>query len=107
MSDAFYKLVRFIGRPALALSSSPTVLHAERIPAKGAVLIAPNHLSPYDVPCLMRATPRLLDFVSIVEVFRNRLAAAFLYGMNAFPLDRGRRDAATTRKILDRVERGR
>jgi 1-acyl-sn-glycerol-3-phosphate acyltransferase len=107
MSDAFYKLVRFVGRPAFAVSSSPTVLHAERIPAKGAVLIAPNHLSPYDVPCLMRATPRLLDFVSIVEVFRNRLAAAFLYGMNAFPLDRGRRDTATTRKILDRLERGR
>jgi 1-acyl-sn-glycerol-3-phosphate acyltransferase len=107
MSDAFYKLVRFIGRPAFALSASPVILHVGRVPAKGAALIAPNHLSPYDVPCLMAGTRRLLDFVSIVEIFRNPVAAWFLSSMNAFPLDRGRRDAATTRKILERLGCGR
>jgi 1-acyl-sn-glycerol-3-phosphate acyltransferase len=108
MSDAFYKIVRFLGRPAFVLSSSPTVLHADRLrTVSGAMILAPNHLSPYDVPCLMRSTPRLLDFVSIVEIFRNRLAGWFLGSMNAFPLDRSRVDPGTTRKILDRLERGR
>jgi 1-acyl-sn-glycerol-3-phosphate acyltransferase len=107
MSDAFYKFVRFVGRPAFWVSSRPVVLHAERLDVPGPLLIAPNHLSPYDVPCLMASTRQLLDFVSIVELFRNPLTRGFLTRMNAFPLDRGRVDAATTRRILDRLARGR
>jgi 1-acyl-sn-glycerol-3-phosphate acyltransferase len=49
----------------------------------------------------------LLDFVSIIEVFRKPLAGWFLGRMNAFPLDRGRSDPATVRKIVGRLERGR
>lgn len=107
MPDVFYRFVRFAGRPAFWTSSRPTVLHVNRLDAPGAMLIAPNHLSPYDVPCLMASTRQLLDFVSIVELFENRLTAWFLGGMNAFPLDRGRVDTGTTRRILDRLERGR
>lgn len=108
MPDAFYRLVREIGRPVVWASSRATVLHRQRIDrAAGAMLIAPNHLSPYDVPCLMASTDRLLDFVSIVEVFRRPLAGAFLARMNALPLDRGRSDPATVRKIVSRLERGR
>jgi len=107
MPDAFYRLVRFIGYPAFAMSASPTVLHVERIKQPGPYILAPNHLSPYDIPCLMASTTRLLDFVSITEIFQNRLAAWFLGNMNAFPLDRSRVDGATTRKILDRLKRGR
>jgi 1-acyl-sn-glycerol-3-phosphate acyltransferase len=107
MGDTYYKIVRALGRPAFWASSRPTVLHADRIDRPGPMLIAPNHLSPYDVAVLIAATPQLLDFVSIVEVFRNPLSAWFLGNMNAFPLDRGRVDPATTRKIVDRLERGR
>jgi 1-acyl-sn-glycerol-3-phosphate acyltransferase len=107
MSDTFYKLVRFLGRPVFRMSSSPTVLHADRLDGDRSVIVAPNHLSPYDVPCLMASTNRLLDFVSIVEIFRKPVAGWFLGSMNAFPLDRGRTDPATARKILDRLERGR
>lgn len=107
MSDAFYRLVRFIGYPAFALSASPVVIHASRLKRPGAFIIAPNHLSPYDVPCLMATTTRPLDFVSITEIFRNRLVAWFMGNMNAFPLDRSRVDPGTTRIILDRLKRGR
>lgn len=107
MPDSFYRVVRAIGRPVFWAASRAIVLHGDRIDRPGAMLIAPNHLSPYDVPCLIASTGQLLDFVSIVEVFRNRAAAWFLGNMNAFPLDRGRVDPATTRKIVDRLERGR
>src|SRR3954468_1005403 len=100
MSDAYYTLVRTIGRPAFWLASRETFLHADRIDRPGPLIIAPNHLSPYDVPCIMCSTRRHLDFVSVVEFFRNPLSAWFLRGMNAFPLDRGRVDAGTTRTIL-------
>src|SRR4051812_25594411 len=107
MSDVFYYLVRSVGWPAFYFSSAPTVLHADRVNTPGPMVIAPNHLSPYDVPCLMASTRRKLDFVSMVELFRNPVLGWFLRSLNAFPVDRGRRDAAATRKILERLERGR
>lgn len=107
MSDTFYKAVRFVGRSAFWVSGSPTIIGAEHIPASGPCLIAATHESPYDVALLIHHTPRLLDFVSIVEVFRNPLVAWFYGSLNAFPLDRSRPDAKTVRIILDRLERAR
>jgi 1-acyl-sn-glycerol-3-phosphate acyltransferase len=108
MSDAFYEFVCIVGRPIFRLSSTPTLLHLDRLRSfSGPLILAPNHLSPYDVPCLMAHSRRPLDFVSITELFQNRLSAWFLGSMNAFPLDRGRIDPVTTRRILMLLERGR
>jgi 1-acyl-sn-glycerol-3-phosphate acyltransferase len=107
VSDWYYRLVRFVGRSAFIVSSRPVVLHAERADRKGAYIVASTHLSAYDVPVLIRHTSRLLDFVSIVEVFRVPLARWFFTNMNAMPLDRGRVDTVTTRQVLDRLGRGR
>lgn len=107
MSDAFYFCLRSLGYPVVWVSSRPTVLHRDRVPPRGPVIIAANHLSPYDIPCLMYASPRPLDFVSVTEVFENKFTA-WLYGsMNAFPLDRHRPDAPTVRTVVRRLERGR
>jgi len=107
MSDLFYKTVRTIGRPVFWMASKPTVLHAERMKGSDPLILAPNHLSPYDVPCLMASTRRPLDFVSIAELFRKPVVGWFLTNMNAFGLDRSRRDPTTTRIILDRLAKGR
>ena len=107
VSDWYYRLVRFVGRSAFFVSSRPVVLHAERADREGAYIIASNHFSAYDVAVLIRHTPRLLDFVSIAEMFRAPLARWFLTNMNAMPLNRGRVDTVTTREILERLARGR
>ena len=110
MSDFMYRWVVRLGYPAFWVSSRPVVLHRERqTEPEGAYLLAPNHLSAYDVPCLMAQAPRggLIDFVSITELFQNRLSRWFLSGVNAFPLDRSRVDGPTVRIILDRLARGR
>lgn len=107
MSDAFYRVVRSIGATAFWVSSTPTVIGTEHVPTTGPCLIAATHQSPYDIPLLIRHTPRLLDFVSIVEVFRNPLVAWFYGSLNAFPLDRSRPDAKTVRIIVDRLRRSR
>jgi 1-acyl-sn-glycerol-3-phosphate acyltransferase len=107
MSDWYYNIVWHLCAPAFTVSSSPVILHRERSEREGAYLLAANHLSPYDVACLMKVTPRLLDFVSIVEMFKKPLVGWFFRNMNAFPLDRGRIDTATTRIIFDRLRKGR
>ena len=96
-----------ICRPPFTVSSRPTVLHVNRLPRDGAFILACSHLSPYDVPALMRSSPRPIDFVSTTEVFQNRFVA-WLYGhMGTFPLDRSRSDPKTVRIIIDRLARGR
>lgn len=107
MSDLAYNFVWTIGVHAFWVSSRPTVLHRDRLKRPGAYIVAPTHLSVFDVPCLMAVSPRNLDFVSITEVFRNPLVAFFYGSMNAFPLDRSRPDSPTVRTILDRLARGR
>jgi 1-acyl-sn-glycerol-3-phosphate acyltransferase len=107
MSDWFYQLVKIVGTPAFLVSASPVVLHRERAARKGGYLLASTHFSPYDVSCLIKDTPRKLDFVSIVEVFKIPWVKWFFTNMNAMPLDRGRVDTVTTRTILERLKRGR
>src|SRR4051794_12787212 len=89
------------------MSSTPTVLNAEVTRRAGPYILAANHQTPYDVPLLMRHTARNVDFVSIVEVFKNPFIHWFYGSMNAFPLDRSKPDAPTIRVILDRLSRGR
>ena len=107
MSDAFYDVVRLVGRHPFWVSSRPLVIGAEHTRREGAFLIASNHQSPFDVPVIMRHARRRVDFVSIREVFERRLLGAFYGAMNAFPLDRARADPRTVRVILDRLARGR
>lgn len=107
MSDLFYDTLVLIGRHPFWLSSRPVVHNAAVTDRPGAYILAATHTSPYDIPLLMRHTRRRIDFVSIVEVFRNPFMA-WLYGsMNAFPLDRSRPDSPTVRIILNRLARGR
>lgn len=107
MSDWFYNFAWYSAYHVFWLSSSPTVIYPEVTRRAGAYILAANHQSPYDIPLLIRHTRRNVDFVSIVEVFRNPLVA-WLYGsMNAFPLDRSKSDPRTIRVILDRLANGR
>jgi 1-acyl-sn-glycerol-3-phosphate acyltransferase len=107
MSDRFYNIVVLTGRFPFWVSSRPTILHADRIPRTGGFLLASNHSSHYDIPALMRSTPRNLDFLSITELFARPLMGWFFGHMNAFPLERSRSDPKTVRIILDRLARGR
>ncbi len=107
MSDAFYRFIRTVGSPIFDLTARPTVRGVEHIPAHGPFILACTHQSYFDVPILIRHTPRLLDIVSITEVFRNPLVAWFYGSLNAFPLERSRADPATVRTILTRLEKGR
>ncbi|HEY8667592.1 MAG TPA: lysophospholipid acyltransferase family protein [Tepidisphaeraceae bacterium] len=107
MGDVFYDLVVTLGRPVFWMVSRRVMLHPERINRRGAFILAANHISPYDVPVLMRESPRDLDWVSITEFFRRPLLHRFFGGLNAFPLDRTRTDPLTVRVILERLRRRR
>ena len=107
MSDLFHRTIRLIGRHPFWMNSQPLIIGLEHTKRKGAFIVASTHESPFDVPLLIRHSKRMLDFVSIVEVFAKPFVGWFYGSMNAFPLDRNRRDPKTVRVILDRLARGR
>ena len=107
MSERFYKAVRFIGGRIFAHASSPRVLHVERAARPGAYLLAANHVSPYDAPLLIAATPRAIYWLSIVEIFQNPFIRWFLRGIGAEPLDRTKVDTRTVRAIVRHLRQGR
>lgn len=106
MSELFYKVTRLVGGAVFRVASRPLVLHRERAARPGAWLLAANHESPFDAALLIAATPRVVHWLSIVELFRNPFTRWFLSSMLAAPLDRSRVDTATVRKIVRRLRAG-
>ena len=107
MGDWFYQFVRISGTPPLWLSARAVLLHQDRLPRDGPLILAANHTSPYDIPCLMRSTPRRLDFLSVVEMERKRFVGPFYRKMNCIFIDRQRRDLSAVRALRDRLGRNR
>lgn len=104
---AFYRTVWWLGYPHLRVASRPRVLHPARARHPGGYLLAANHVSPFDAMLLMAATPRMIWWLSIVEFFRRRWSRAFLTALGAMPLDRGRADPRTVRRVVAHLRAGR
>lgn len=100
-------VVRAFCRPVMAMNFRLTSLHPERADLPGGYLLAANHTSPYDIPWLMYATPRLIDFVSITEVMGVPGVGAFYRRFDTITLDRGRVDSSAVRTIVSRLQAGR
>jgi 1-acyl-sn-glycerol-3-phosphate acyltransferase len=107
MSELFYRTVRTIGRGVFSLASAPRVLHAERAPRDGAYLLAANHTCAYDAPLLIAANPRMIHWLSIVELYRRPLSRWFLKAFGVLPLDRSKVDTVTVRKMTRLLKAGR
>ncbi len=65
----------------------------ERIPEKGAFIVAANHASYFDSPLLGTAmSTRLIHFMAKEELFKNPLMGRFLRYVHTFPVRRGHLD---------------
>lgn len=107
MSEFFYKTVRLVGGAIFRIASAPKILHAERARLTGPWILAANHASPFDAPLLIAATPRIIYWLSIAEIFRHPFTRWFLTAMGASPLDRGKVDTTTMRTIVRHLRAGR
>jgi 1-acyl-sn-glycerol-3-phosphate acyltransferase len=107
VSEFFYRAVRCVGTAVFRIASQPRIIHAERARRPGAYLLASNHESAFDAPLLVAATPRVIYWLSIVEIFRHPAARWFLSSMEATPLDRSRADTTTVRRMVRHLRQGR
>jgi 1-acyl-sn-glycerol-3-phosphate acyltransferase len=72
----------------------------------GAWILAANHISHFDPPLLSIASRGKIDWMGMAELFQQPLFAAWLRGVDAFPVDRERLDRAAVRTALGRLRAG-
>jgi 1-acyl-sn-glycerol-3-phosphate acyltransferase len=90
-------IARAIAAPALRWYFNLVVRGAERIPRSGAVVIAPNHRSMWDIPLLAVASPRPIVFMAEEGVFGSAIASWFFTRLGGFPVRRGAGDLRAIR----------
>jgi 1-acyl-sn-glycerol-3-phosphate acyltransferase len=80
------------------------VYHADRVPLKGAVIVASNHISLADPPVVGAAIARELYYLGKKELFENRFLCAVVTAYNTIPVSRGRPDRAALRRIAQLLQ---
>jgi len=96
----YYHASRLTARILLLLSTRRQVRGKENIPSQGPLLVVANHLSLADPPLLNISIEREVKFMAKAKLFRFRVLSAFMRGLGAFPVHRGRPD----RKALRQAE---
>ena len=61
----------------------------DRIPRKGPLIVACNHISFWDPPLVGSHLPREMHFVAKAELFHNPLFGALIRSYNSIPIQRG------------------
>ena len=61
----------------------------DRIPRKGPLIVACNHISFWDPPLVGSSIPREMHFVAKAELFHNPLFGALIRSYNSIPIQRG------------------
>ena len=78
----------------------------ENIPADGAFLLCSNHTSAIDPVLLAAGCKRQLTFMAKEELFKVFLLGHLIKALGAFPIKRGRGDAAAVMATLKIMKKG-
>lgn len=77
------------------------VMHGERVPMEGPLIVAANHTSFGDPPAVACATGRRLNFMAKAELFKPPIFGPLIRRLGAFPVHRGEADTEAIRHTLD------
>ena len=78
----------------------------ENIPDKGPLLLFANHPSAFDMFLIGTRIKRRIHFMAKAELFENPLFGWVLRQIGAFPVHRGKGDAASVKMALHLLEQG-
>jgi 1-acyl-sn-glycerol-3-phosphate acyltransferase len=98
-TDAVWAVGRLTIGTAVKLVAPLQVYGAERVPARGGVVVASNHFSWIDPPALGAASPRTLYFMAKVEAHRVPGLGQLMRTFGAFPVRRGESDRDAVRTM--------
>ena len=100
-------LCRRLVRLLFLFVSRTKVVYCARLPVVGGYILASNHISHFDPPILSSHFQRYIDWMTMEELFRNRLIALLMESLRAFRVRRDGSDRTGLRTALKRLEQGR
>jgi 1-acyl-sn-glycerol-3-phosphate acyltransferase len=108
-----YRVIKALVSGFFKLTFRPKVEGRENFPAKGAVILASNHLSVFDSFVIPLVVPRQVNFLAKEEYFQGRspikrLRTAFMRTIGQIPVERGaaRAGIAALEVASEVLERG-
>lgn len=99
----FYKLAAFIIRLIFHVNGGLTVAGTEKIPEKGGVIIAANHISYLDPPLIGAVIPRKATFMARRGLF-DVPVLGWIIKSAAFPVHRGKTRPSTIKEAINRLK---
>jgi 1-acyl-sn-glycerol-3-phosphate acyltransferase len=107
LADTFQRralvgFVRLLFAPVMRMEVSGL----EHLPREGAVILAANHVTNFDVFPMQFALPRVIFFMGKAELFRNPVMDIILRNLSAFPVNRGEKDGWAMRHAARVLQHG-
>lgn len=100
-----YSIVAAIAKVIFTVAIPMKVKGKENIP-EGKFVLCSNHLTWADPVLLGITNKRQVCFMGKAELFKNKIIAAFLRGLGAFPVNRGTSDRGALEAANDVLENG-
>lgn len=102
----WYRFCRMMSHAVFLLVFRGRVLHTERVPRRGGVLLVCNHQSYLDPVLAALALPREAHFMARDTLFRGGFFKPLIESLNAFPVKRGSADIGAIKETLRRLKNG-
>jgi len=102
----YYSAARLFASGGLGILTGWDVRGRERIPRRGGIVVASNHISFWDPPLIGAAVPRELFFLAREELFRTPVLGPLIRSVNAIPIRRGVADMSGLSRAMDRLKDG-
>jgi 1-acyl-sn-glycerol-3-phosphate acyltransferase len=101
-----YYLIWFLFRVIFRLGFGCRILHPERFPKVGPVLIASNHASFMDPPLIGSSLPREITYLARDSLFAFGPFGRILTYINVIPVDRGGKSPKGLKIIASKLKEG-
>lgn len=102
--DSLYHLGRGVVWILCKLLLRMEIRGQKNLPKRGGVILAPNHASYLDIPCLCVASARRIYFIARQELFDYPLLNPLMRFFGAISIARGRADFSAIRKVLKQLD---
>jgi 1-acyl-sn-glycerol-3-phosphate acyltransferase len=102
-----YRVGQLIGRFVFFMTMNVRTVRPHLADRQGGYVLACTHLSHVEPLVVGVLVDRKIDFLSRIEFFRNRLAAAYLWSIDAFPVKRFSFTGWAIRTAINRAAAGR
>ena len=106
MRALIYHASRLLAKMLFAPFVKIHLLRPELGHRKGAWILASNHISHFDPPLVGIAVGQKIDWMGMLELFRQPLFGAWLRAIDTFPVDRAHLDRQAVRIAITRLRAG-